>query len=555
MTEQRRLSLSYIVFNNNLKIDLDPNSIVVFVGPNNSGKSQALRDMYNYLHTPKPGIVINHCYFNPLDATIIKNMLEKYHKDNKYNGNGFNFFDSTINGHTTSERGLSEMRNAFVSFMDTKNRLNSIDPIECLDHGDPITQSMHLVAYNKEHSEKLSVHFKNTFNTDIEPYIGGRHLVFSVGNMPVIDENDPKEIKNLYEKYLREMPKLHNQGDGMKSFSSIIINSMDELNSIIMIDEPESFLHPPQAKEMGMYLGRNIEEKQLFITTHSIDIINGLIETAHNRLKIIRITRTENNNDFSILNNEEVADLHNNYALAYTNVLDGIFHNKVVLCESESDCKFYSWILSKIYKGRGEYSDILFIGVGGISGFKSISDALKSLSVDVVIIADLDFMTDSDKLIELIDNTHSNNKDEIKAYCKLLLKHIAPNGGERNISKKDITSILESNSNEYLNSDEIAKIKEMFKFSINKKIKQDGIRLFKDDPTIFDIYLKLDSLLKIHGIVLVPVGELESFVPEEKSNTKHGFTWIRAVLGKYTDEHDPVYSEVTDFVEKNIAER
>ena len=47
-----------IVFNNGEKVDINKNDIVVFVGPNNSGKSQSLKDIYACIANQHHKIVI-----------------------------------------------------------------------------------------------------------------------------------------------------------------------------------------------------------------------------------------------------------------------------------------------------------------------------------------------------------------------------------------------------------------------------------------------------------------------------------------------------------------
>lgn len=65
-------------------------------------------------------------------------------------------------------------------------------------------------------------------------------------------------------------------------------------------------MHPPQARIMGHTIGSLLSDKQqAFISTHSPEILKGLLETCPNRIKIVRITRNDNTNHFSILNNDE----------------------------------------------------------------------------------------------------------------------------------------------------------------------------------------------------------------------------------------------------------
>ena len=112
-----------------------------------------------------------------------------------------------------------------------------------------------------------------------------------------------------------------------------------------LIDEPESFLHPPQANIMGRIIGKTLREnQQAFISTHSEEIIKGLLDVCPERVKIVRITREEDVNEFSVLENEKFNEVWNDPLLKYSNIMTSLFHKNVILCESDSDCKFYSII-------------------------------------------------------------------------------------------------------------------------------------------------------------------------------------------------------------------
>lgn len=47
-----------LIFNNDYELNINCNDIVVFVGPNNVGKSRALRDISTISAQPFPGIII-----------------------------------------------------------------------------------------------------------------------------------------------------------------------------------------------------------------------------------------------------------------------------------------------------------------------------------------------------------------------------------------------------------------------------------------------------------------------------------------------------------------
>ena len=129
-----------------------------------------------------------------------------------------------------------------------------------------------------------------------------------------------------------------------------------------LIDEPESFLHPPQANIMGRIIGETLRQnQQAFISTHSEEIIKGLMDVCPERLKIIRITREENLNSYSILENARFSEIWNDPLLKHSNIMTSLFHTDVILCESDSDCKMYSIIERHLKQEQGKYSETLFI--------------------------------------------------------------------------------------------------------------------------------------------------------------------------------------------------
>ena len=51
--------ISKVAFNNGQSIDINKNDIVIFVGPNNVGKSQALKDIYALCKNKEAPIVVS----------------------------------------------------------------------------------------------------------------------------------------------------------------------------------------------------------------------------------------------------------------------------------------------------------------------------------------------------------------------------------------------------------------------------------------------------------------------------------------------------------------
>lgn len=102
-------------------------------------------------------------------------------------------------------------------------------------------------------------------------------------------------------------------------------------------------------------------DRQAFIATHSEALIRGLLEVASERIKIIRITRESGTNEFSVLRNKDLDILWKDPLLKYSNVLNSLFYEHTIICESDSDCQFYSIILSWLKEQDNRFPDTLFV--------------------------------------------------------------------------------------------------------------------------------------------------------------------------------------------------
>ena len=68
----------------------------------------------------------------------------------------------------------------------------------------------------------------------------------------------------------------------MRSFASVILHLLAPITpSILLLDEPEAFLHPPQARLLGEIIAKEKSHRaQLFVATHSSDVLQGLMNVA-----------------------------------------------------------------------------------------------------------------------------------------------------------------------------------------------------------------------------------------------------------------------------------
>lgn len=346
---------------------------------------------------------------------------------------------------------------------------------------------------------------------------------------------------------MNEYKQVQNQGDGIKSFTGILLYLMLDYFCTYLIDEPESFLHPPQARIMGQIIGETLgDQQQAFISTHSEEIIKGLLDASPERIKIIRITRNGDTNAFSLLENQKFQEIWSDPLLKYSNIMTSLFHQTVVLCESDSDCKMYSIIENHIKQKQGKYSETLFIHCGGKHRMAKIAKALRSLNISIRLVPDIDVLNDESVfkgIVEAFGVAWTSISTDYKIIISNL--HSAKESVVRSVAKSEITRILDGSTTKDLSGGEISEIRNVISTESKWKVlKTSGFRsLPAGDATA--AYGRLNSALCEAGIHLVPVGELECFI---KTVGGHGPEWVNAVLETYPDLNDVVYTDIHDFI-------
>ena len=134
----------------------------------------------------------------------------------------------------------------------------------------------------------------------------------------------------------------------MRSFAAVTLHVLAaRTHSIQFLDEPEAFLHPPQARLLGRYIAESkTGTSQLFIATHSTDVLEGLIEGGSEKVRIVRLRREGDVNYVKELSKEQTKSVTQDTLARFSRVFDGVFFEHVVICESDSDCMFYQSFLS-----------------------------------------------------------------------------------------------------------------------------------------------------------------------------------------------------------------
>ncbi|AUW97241.1 ATP-dependent nuclease [Streptococcus pluranimalium] len=435
------------------------------------------------------------------------------------------------------------------SFLSTENRLSLTRPINfnlVVDN-----QSLNIVQKLEKDfdlitdlNQALDLGFQSSVEV-YEDYVDG-HLIkkYKIGESQAIadaiDSNSREKVNKL-----RSFEDLHNQGDGIRTAVAILSSVIVSEHSLFLIDEPETFLHPPQAKILGKNMVKLSTGKQLFISTHNIDFIRGVLEEDSSRVKIIKIDRLDNYNTFNLVDNDSINRISSDKNLKYTNILNGLFYNQVVLCENESDCKFYSAILE--HEELTIYQNTLFCAVGGKEQLKKIVPLLKELNIDYRIIADIDLINNIDSLKQLLNSAIPECYNEIAVQHKKFLENFQKETNSQVKTQEVIRAEINSlfNEDKYISSKTAEQMKSLLRDVNNLKLLKTGGKAVIPQGDCVRLFKQIVDFLKENNIYVLECGEIERFVPDISG---HGNNWVEKTFTKYEDISADVYDEARKFI-------
>jgi predicted ATPase len=556
-----KLFIDEITFSDDSNIEFSSNDIVVFVGPNNAGKSASLREINQKTQNLKSvGKVIKSLKFQKTGTeedlyTYLKqtSVLRTENTYNFFQGIGYNIHDGNIKSQWQNAiNGLGDLHNVFINLLTTENRLLASDPPDNISLTTQApSHQIHYLQRDDKIEKKFSEYFFQAFGEDLIVHRNaGNKVPLYTGKRPKINKGEDRVSRSYLER-LETLTVLHQQGDGMRSFVGVLLNAFISQHSITMIDEPEAFLHPPQARLLGKMLGKDLpSERQLFLATHSEDFLKGILDSNNPNLKIVRIQRNGNVNKVSVLDSESINTIWNDSILRHSNVLNGLFHSKVIICESDSDCRFYSAILDSLFDNTESVSpDILFIHCGGKHRLPTVISSLKKLNVSISVVADFDVLNDINPLKEIVLALDGNWARCIKDW-NIVKKSVDSQRPELEVKdvKQEIENILSSTSDRILSKESIKYIHKVLKqASAWSKAKEVG-KSFIPNGDQTKAYNRLSEYFQTIKLFIVEVGELEGFV---RSVGNHGPAWVNEVLLKDL-KNDPEFFVSKEFIKKII---
>lgn len=545
--------ISSLEFAGGTRIVLDSNSVLVIVGPNNAGKSATLNaiksQMSGEAHRRAALTTITLVKKTAL-ADIKEELSSLKDQDNNYNIPGHNFNDSALDYWWVKDRvGIGKfLTEQIISDLPTSARLNDCIPAPPFDARSPYhaRHPFQLMYRDPELEISVSTVFRRAFKNDLVVHrANSAQIPLYVGERPALLPGEDR-ISLSYVKRIEDLDRLEEQGDGVRSFVSIVAHVMTEDRTIQLIDEPEAFLHPPQAKLVAENVVSHGRGRQTIVATHSSNVLQGLLSESAARVSVVRLTRSTEGFKASHLETGLVAKLWHDPILRFSNILDGLFHDGVIITEADADCRFYEAIVNASVTAE-ERPDIHYTYSGGKDRLPVVISALIGLRVPVATIVDFDVLNNDQPLRRIIEahgGAWAAVENDWRAVKAAVESRAAFLGGTQFISaiRQQLSTIDPSNA---VSKAVLGQIKKLARqASPWDNIKDSGLAAIQHgEPTVTACRL-LDTL-KTMGIFVAPHGEMEGFCP---SIGYHGPRWVETVLQRNLPD-DPDLANARSFTQ------
>ena len=270
---------------------------------------------------------------------------------------------------------------------------------------------------------------------------------------------------------------------------------------------------------------------------------------APDQLRIVRLQRDGNVNRVKELDKAKAKAIGTDPLMKFSSVLSGVFHERVVVCEADADCMFYSALLDLPDIRGSRQPDVLFLHASGKHRMAALAEAMRALGVPVDIIADIDVLNDISVLKKVIEAL-GGPWPEIVAEAtplKTAIEQHKPWLSSAEVAK-GVREVLEKapTSGEFPKGLK-AEVDAIFrKASPWDAVKDAGAAAIPPGQATIQ-YNRLSERCRSCGLWIVPVGELENFC---KAVGGHGPRWIQQVLETYDLATEPLLAAAREFVEQ-----
>jgi ABC-type cobalamin/Fe3+-siderophores transport system ATPase subunit len=507
--------------------NVETTPVTVFVGPNNSGKSKVLLEIEQYCRSGQKNaatLLLDEVTFAGFSEDLAKQAVDHI-KQSPNPGESLQvdhvFVGSRYGRHQLPyEKLIRAIQNPSANapgfcqwflthstlMLDGRSRINLVNQQPAGDLQQAPQSSFQVLFRDDAKRQEVRRIVSEAFGTYfvLDPTNLG-HLRIRLSAHAPKNTIEERGIHQEAVQFHAEAQLIDHASDGVKAFTGIVTEMIAGDPKVILIDEPEAFLHPSLASKLGYEISRAAlsEGKRVFVSTHSPQFVMGCIQSGA-PVNIIRLTYRGRAATARILPSNDILELMRNPLLRSTGVLGGLFYEFVVVTESDADRAFYQEVNERLLRFKAEWGipNCLFINAQNKQTVQTILRPLRQLGIPVAGIVDVDVLKEGGaNWINLLSsaNIPAISHDSLATMRSAVKKAMDATG--RDMKRDGGISILQQGNQEAARN--------------------------------------LFSHLADYGIFVVPCGELESWL-KFLNAAGHGPSWLVSVFEKMGDDPDDI---------------
>lgn len=540
-----RLNLKFGSAKGEAALQLEVTPITVFVGPNNSGKSKILREIQYFCREGQldaRSVILDEVTLRDVDEEKFNEKLSHLEKqphehESLHEGHIIvgNYHERIQISKENLRQSIGQVNtghfrhwfcNWFLKFntllLDGQGRMQ----LACEQQGgnlqSPPQNSLSALFRDDEKRKEVRRIVYDAFglNFVIDPTDLGK-LKVRLSEIAPKDDMEERGVHAEAVNFHSKAKKIDDLSDGVKAFTGIVLELVAGDPMVLLIDEPEAFLHPSLSYKLGkeVSITSSAQSKNIFVSTHSANFIMGCVQSGV-PINIVRLTYSQGVATARLLPDDKLLQLMRNPLLRSTGVVDGLFYEAVIVTESDADRAFYQEINDRLlrYSPDKGISNCLFINAQNKQTVHQIIKPLRELGIPAVAIVDIDIL-----------------KEGGQVWSNFLSGGFVPQ-----ISQTPLGTIRQS-------------LKQKFN-DLNIDMKRDGgISVLPNEER--EAAENLLNQLAEYGLFVVPNGELECWL-KNLGATGHGPKWLIEIFGKMGENPDspdyikPMNEDVWDFILK-----
>lgn len=518
-------------------ISLEKDSIVVVTGSNNAGKSTFLdevnrqfrrwgRQSYNGRIISSTKKVVEGDPTTIFDFLAEKFSVEKSDPDSLNLGYSKRYKRSMVEKRWAEGEPHDGIEEEFLETIGLSNRIGTHDR-----NSDSVEKIAEDLFYDEQKEKEISRVFKRAFGKDIILQRERSGGIFKLGNRSKLPKHD-KRLTPDFRKFMDGLEDVFVQGAGMRSFARIAIQILTTWRSVVIIDEPELFLHPPQAKQMARLIASDFaSDRQIFLATHNETFLRNIFDFGEDRVVVLRLDRKISRTHVRTLKTDEIIEFWSDPLLRTSNIISALFHDAVIVCEGESDVRFFETLMDAVY-GQENLPDTAYFSCNGKAKMKSVIAAVENLGIQSIAICDLDMLmlkSDILRLYELKGGKASDIEDDLNIFHRAIDEdRFSP---KFRTVRAEISEALDGlHEDKPVPASTISSLRKIVESgSAWSQLKLSGINSLKSNKGLNAARRVVAQCLKV-GIIINDYGELESLCRAVDSERKAD--WLGEVLKK-----------------------